>query len=1105
MDVGSAIPSRKGSPSVDSRQRHPSPPRLLPIQFVNSNHISPHVPVFLHRPISPTDLGLQTCLDLARPCSEAFPKESRCRLNANLCDDISDAQSLHSTMAPKQSSKKAAKVRSNTGRVKPTTHFAVLFRGHCSQNKRSHTSGGESRFAWHPYSNTKLTHRRSWHDADDQVSPLNPSDPLELPLKKGEFGITDIEHRTRHIVPESEYELVDRTFRVGDVCKRGIDDVASAVVLEVRCELRLKHAISGVPVEGWIPGEEVENKPGVMLGDYVVCNDWVGQVEEIFDEAIILLNDKDLVRVADMGGRFAVGDRGTDILPATGHPPFTSGTSQCILEVQPSVLAVSWLLTPEESANRPRPQQFWTAEDLHHLTYVKIRSENVTRVPDRVTFKDPGAYQRYGVVKTQHRGESGRVLEVETMVVTESRSTAKIMWQDGTIEEVLGTAIIPYLNVDEPGDFVRWKNEDEARVAVVQSTHAQNRTAKVMWYGTSPPQTETVSVLELDPHGPSGTETFGVRRGDFVFLHRPGTTNGAQLPAVPRIGELEEWVREPPPMAQQPHPSHTHTHSHSDENGHFHVYSDGRDQSGNDLNLAEAGWRGVMAALGMKLAEEGASQEYFHTEQLGRERRVVKVHEFKGGSIRWFGEVMNLTTGGLIQVVLPHGEVVEVPLERVTLLNNEGFDELGGWQDGDLSADEGSSYGSEEVMEEVVYPDGQPLQEEEVDGWETEGSEDEDMESAGSWGDDEDKDMTIPGGYIPGSPIPPESATDTTATTGATGATTVTAPVAEKETSPSLPSVPGPSTSLNVSGGSILDTLDESTSPWHRFEILPSAPVDHAYYGHKTTSAQPPKSFMTRLAKEYKVLPADTILVRAYEDRSDLLRCLIIGPQNTPYEDAPFVIDWFLDSSFPQSPPQAHFLSWTNGNGRVDLSRGMHLADMVDRNLYEEGKVCLSILGTWSGDKSSPGVRRGRRCYRRLCLSRGWYWSRSREFDSYRKSDDNNIGLDGSASPHMISSEGRKKAYVLSRGFIRRALEVEVGGLETEIEWYYIKQGRLARAIEDARALVARSEAGEYEALKEVLKESDPAVGVLSEGAVIMLRRTLDKLDAILKERTKSS
>ncbi|KAG8719942.1 hypothetical protein FRC08_001603 [Ceratobasidium sp. 394] len=162
---------------------------------------------------------------------------------------------------------------------------------------------------------------RSWHDADDQGPPLNPSDPLDRPLKKGEFGITDIELRTRHIAPESEYELVDRTFRVGDVCKRGIDDVESAVVLDVRCELRLKHAISGVEVPKWIDGEAVEGKPGVMLGDYVVCEDWVGQVEEVFDEAIILINDKEMIRVADMGGRFAVGDRGTDILPATAQRP----------------------------------------------------------------------------------------------------------------------------------------------------------------------------------------------------------------------------------------------------------------------------------------------------------------------------------------------------------------------------------------------------------------------------------------------------------------------------------------------------------------------------------------------------------------------------------------------------------------------------------------------------------------------------------------------------------------------------------------------------------------------------------------------------------------
>jgi ubiquitin-conjugating enzyme E2 O len=64
------------------------------------------------------------------------------------------------------------------------------------------------------------------------------------------------------------------------------------------------------------------------------------------------------------------------------------------------------------------------------------------------------------------------------------------------------------------------------------------------------------------------------------------------------------------------------------------------------------------------------------------------------------------------------------------------------------------------------------------------------------------------------------------------------------------------------------------------------------------------------------MLAQDSIIVRVYEDRVDLLRSLIIGPENTPYEDAPFMIDWMFDSNFPQSPPIAHFHSWTNGNGR---------------------------------------------------------------------------------------------------------------------------------------------------------------------------------------------
>lgn len=195
-----------------------------------------------------------------------------------------------------------------------------------------------------------------------------------------------------------------------------------------------------------------------------------------------------------------------------------------------------------------------------------------------------------------------------------------------------------------------------------------------------------------------------------------------------------------------------------------------------------------------------------------------------------------------MEVILPHGEVVSVPLERLTLLNNEGMDDLGMWPEDDvMTVSEGSSYGSDQVMEEVLYPDGvQPQGEEELDGWETEGSEggDEAMQSAEEdWANQDeeepDKPLAMPGALPTSPPEPSES----------TLAATV-----------DVPAEAGPSTNSNANGRSILDELDEENSPWHRFEILPSAPADHAYYGTKSSAAQPPKAFLTRLSKEYKVL-----------------------------------------------------------------------------------------------------------------------------------------------------------------------------------------------------------------------------------------------------------
>jgi ubiquitin-protein ligase len=67
-------------------------------------------------------------------------------------------------------------------------------------------------------------------------------------------------------------------------------------------------------------------------------------------------------------------------------------------------------------------------------------------------------------------------------------------------------------------------------------------------------------------------------------------------------------------------------------------------------------------------------------------------------------------------------------------------------------------------------------------------------------------------------------------------------------------------------------------------------------------------------------------------------RAMIIGPEGTPYAHCPLVFQFEFPADYPFSSPAVTFKT----------------SDGITRfhpNLYIEGKVCLSILGTWSGPK----------------------------------------------------------------------------------------------------------------------------------------------------------
>ena len=127
-----------------------------------------------------------------------------------------------------------------------------------------------------------------------------------------------------------------------------------------------------------------------------------------------------------------------------------------------------------------------------------------------------------------------------------------------------------------------------------------------------------------------------------------------------------------------------------------------------------------------------------------------------------------------------------------------------------------------------------------------------------------------------------------------------------------------------------------------QFAILSQPPPEEHHFVNNESRLTSTK--MRRITKEHQILRSslpENVFVRTWDDRLDLLRVLIIGPRETPYELAPFLIDFHMGEEFPAQPPEAYFHSWTNGVGRVNP------------NLYEDGKICLSLLGTWPGDSGN--------------------------------------------------------------------------------------------------------------------------------------------------------
>ncbi|CAJ1936476.1 unnamed protein product [Sphenostylis stenocarpa] len=133
-----------------------------------------------------------------------------------------------------------------------------------------------------------------------------------------------------------------------------------------------------------------------------------------------------------------------------------------------------------------------------------------------------------------------------------------------------------------------------------------------------------------------------------------------------------------------------------------------------------------------------------------------------------------------------------------------------------------------------------------------------------------------------------------------------------------------------------LDT--NNSNPFKQFDVIENCP-DHHFFGEGQglSVSQVKRGWLKKVQQEWSILEKnlpESIYVRGFEERMDLMRAAIVGASGTPYHEGLFFFDICFPPEYPNEPPMVHY-----------NSGGLRL----NPNLYESGKICLSLLNTWTG------------------------------------------------------------------------------------------------------------------------------------------------------------
>ncbi|KAF2429415.1 hypothetical protein EJ08DRAFT_688371 [Tothia fuscella] len=923
------------------------------------------------------------------------------------------------------------------------------------------------------------------------------------------------------LIPTRLLKLVDRALLVGDIVKGGVTDSMSGTVVEtmVTCTLypsatsRIKfeegeggsQSENGGASEGGtvgydiqeadllldIPAHEIRSANDFEEGSMIIYHDWVGRIEDVFDEVTVRLSNGSIVQVENAdelrplhkpeGDRHEVGDivktkqgnlkRGEWIVGTFDTAVTPVGD---VIGVRVSKVQVAWLCRrlygPAGADSHIEPPGHLSAATLNSgqvhiydrsLSPSKDTASAIGRCVDfivgtGVRFKDlAGAAMKYdGTKSINESGHKNHVKKVpqsatsgfdlNVYMIMSLKTKATVLWQDCTTTTEDSTQLIPDINLEDesevwPGEIVVSQEAatvpghdwilEYRKVGVVQSVSAADRLATVLWLPDAKIQYHNIADVDeyMSP----------------ALL--PGSTLG--LPAAP---PTKSTINKPPNAVLE------------------------------DVTLYD-----IRAADGIN-KRRGDFVILHPPDEAGLNA---------SRQLDWIGEVVDLGNDGYLTVrlgacnpvkdvkVSPEYATIVYSTDMPSAPGEDGYDnEFDSGDDGEsLSGSNETGYRTED--EEVwELPDGVPVSMEDGE-WST-ADEDSDEEmplDLGAHGlvkvltdkmiDDNVKrrQRDFQEGYAE-----PMEGVEETST-----------PAAERS-QPTLHEHQNEST-IPDSGVSLPQTAQES--PIHSrtaaspppFAVLESEPPDSTPY---LTPPPPPltTSLMKRIGKEHRILSSslpDGIFVRTWESRLDLLRVLIIGPLDTPYEFAPFIIDLNIPPEYPHSPPLAYFYSWTKGQGPVNP------------NLYENGKICLSLLGTWHADEKGENWSPSRSTILQVLVSiMGLVLVKEPYYNE--AGFEVRAGLADAAVPSQLYSE---RTYFRSRGFITHALTNEIGGFADVIQWVYVsEEGEAPRLLDKA-----------VEAAREILEKGMEGRGVvgrgglsrMSKGALVMLGREVKALEEV--------